>query len=84
MTKYYDMNDDNDAWFDKVKQLCEELGYAANMKDYKKNPEQYKGNVADVSTVIRVAVTSSSQTPNLCDILKILGKEEIERRINML
>ena len=84
MTKYYDKNDDNDAWFDKVKQLCEELGYAANMKDYKKNPEQYKGNVADVSTVIRVAVTSSSQTPNLCDILKILGKEEIERRINML
>ena len=51
------------------------------MKEYKKNPEAFKGNVADVSTVIRVAVTSKSRTPNLYDILQILGKEEIKKRI---
>ena len=84
MDKYYDIRDDNDEWFNKVKLLCDELGYASNMKDYKKNPENYKGNVADVSTVIRVALTTSSRTPNLKDIMEILGKEEIERRINLL
>ena len=54
------------------------------MKEYKKNPENYKGNVADVSTVIRVALTTSSRTPNLKDIMEILGMDEIKRRINML
>ncbi len=80
LEKYYDEKDDQDVWFEKIKQLCEELGYAANMKDYKENPEKYKGNVADVSTVIRVATTSKKQTPNLYDILQILGKEKIASR----
>ena len=84
MDKYYDISDDNDEWFNKVKLLCDELGYASNMKEYKKNPENYKGNVADVSTVIRVALTTSSRTPNLKDIMEILGLDEIKRRINML
>ena len=52
------------------------------MKEYKQNPEKFKGNVADVSTVIRVSVTSKKQTPNLYDILKILGKEKIAIRFN--
>ncbi len=84
LDKYYDINDDNEEWFNKVKLLCDELGYASNMKEYKKNPENYKGNVADVSTVIRVALTTSSRTPNLKDIMEILGMDEIKRRINML
>ncbi len=84
LDKYYDINDDNEEWFNKVKLLCDELGYATNMKEYKKNPENYKGNVADVSTVIRVALTTSSRTPNLKDIMEILGIDEIKRRINML
>lgn len=84
INKYYDVNDDNEEWFNKVKLLCDELGYASNMKDYKKNPENYKGNVADVSTVIRVALTTSSKTPNLKDIMQILGIEEIKRRINLI
>lgn len=79
--KYYDENDNQEDWFNKVKLLCDDLGYASNMKEYKKNPEAFKGNVADVSTVIRVAVTSKSRTPNLYDILQILGKEEIKKRI---
>ena len=82
--KYYHIEDDNDEWFNKVKLLCDELGYASNMKEYKKNPENYKGNVADVSTVIRVALTTSSRTPNLKDIMEILGLDEIKRRIGLL
>ncbi len=82
--EYYDESDDKDTWFNKVKELTEKLGYASNMKDYKKNPENYKGSVADISTVIRVAVTSRSQTPDLYCILKLLGKTRIKSRINNL
>ena len=82
--KYYDINDDKDTWFNKVKLLCDELGYASDMKAYKENPDNFKGNVADVSTVIRVAVTTRSMTPDLYEILKLLKTEEIKRRINMI
>ncbi len=82
--KYYDYNDDKDTWFNKVKLLCDELGYASNIKEYKQNPDNFKGNVADISTVIRVAVTTKANTPDLYEILKLLGKEEILRRIELL
>lgn len=84
VNKYYDEIDDKDAWFSKVKELTEKLGYASNMKEYKQNPESYKGSVADISTVIRVAITSKSQTPDLYEILRLLGKEKIISRINNL
>lgn len=84
MTKYYDEKDNQEDWFNKIKLLCDELGYASNMKEYKKNPENFKGNVADVSTVIRVALTGRSKTPNLYDIMLILGREEIIKRIELL
>ena len=82
--KYYDINDDKDTWFNKVKEMCEALGYASNIKDYKKEPEKYKGNVADISTVIRVAITSKSNTPDLYEIMKLLGKDRILERIKGL
>ena len=78
--KYYTNN--RDEWFNKVKELCDELGYASDMKLYKQNPENYKGNVADVSTVLRVALTKSSMTPDLYEIMNILGIDEIKRRYN--
>ena len=84
INKYYSDDDDKDTWFNKVKELSEELGYASNMKEYKENPNKFKGNVADVSTVIRVAVTTSSMTPDLYEILKLLGKERIKKRINLI
>ncbi len=84
MEKYYNEDDDKDTWFDKVKMLTDELGYATNMKEYKQNPDNYKGSVADISTVIRVGVTSCSQTPDLYYILKLLGKTRIMERINKL
>ncbi len=77
---YYDINDDKDTWFNKIKELAESLGYAANMKDYKKNPDNYKGNVADIATVIRVALTGKKNTPDLYEILKIFGVDRIKSR----
>ena len=75
---------DSEDWFNQVKLLCDELGYASNMKDYKNNPEAYKGNVADVSTVLRVALTSKSMTPDLCEIMNIMGKDRVINRYNEL
>ena len=54
------------------------------MKEYKENPNNFKGNVADVSTVIRVAITTRSMTPDLYEIMKLLGKEEVIRRISLI
>lgn len=82
--EYYNPLDDEETWFGKMKELCEALGYASNMKEYKKNPENYKGNVADVSTVIRVALTTKSKTPNLYDIMQILGIEKIQKRFESI
>ena len=82
--EYFDINDDKDTWFSKIKDMTERLGYAANMKDYKKNPENYKGSVADISTVIRVSITSKSMTPDLYEILKLLGTDRIKKRISLI
>lgn len=82
--KYYDINDDKDTWFNKVKELSNELGYCSDMKEYKANPDNYKGSVADVSTVIRVSVTTKSQTPDLYEILRLLGIDRIRDRISKL
>ena len=81
--EYYDYNDDKETWFNKVKEMCDKLGYASNMKEYKANPENFKGNVADISTIIRVSMTSKSQTPDLYEILKLIH-DEIPNRIEMV
>ncbi len=81
--KYYDESDDKDTWFHKVRELSSELGYCADMKFYKENPDSYKGSVADVSTVIRVATTTSSMTPDLYEILRLLGKDRIKKRFQV-
>ena len=82
--KYYDENDDQSTWFEKIKDLSEEFGYAREVKEYKENPDSYKGHVGDVSMVIRVALTTKSMTPNLYDIMKLFGKEKIIKRIEKL
>ena len=82
--KYYNVEDDKDTWFNKMKELSEELGYASNMKEYKQNPDNFKGNVADVSTIIRVALTTKSRTPDLYEIMRLLGVDEIKRRISLI
>ncbi len=82
--EYYDDNDDKDIWFNKIKELCNKLGYASDMKEYKANPDTFKGSVADVSTVIRVALTSSSMTPDLYELLRLMGKTRIKERFNQI
>ena len=77
----YDAEDDKDTWFQKIKEMCEPLGYTPNVKEYKKNPDAYKGHVGDISSVIRIAVTSRRNTPDLHAIMSILGKEKVTQRI---
>jgi glutamyl-tRNA synthetase len=78
----YDDGDDKDMWFQRIKDMCEPLGFTPNVKEYKQNPDAFKGHVGDVSTVIRLAVTSRRNTPDLCSIMKLLGKERVIDRIN--
>ena len=78
----YDEADDKDMWFQKIKDMCESLGFTPNVKEYKQNPGAFKGHVGDISTVIRIAVTSRRNTPDLCSIMKLLGKEKVIERIN--
>lgn len=80
--KLYDENDDKDTWFNKIKEVADTLGYASDMKAYKENPDNYKGNVADIATVIRVVLTTSKVTPDLYAIMKLLGKDRIINRFN--
>ena len=79
LEKYFDVSD-KEIWFNNIKLLCDELGYASNMKEYKEEPTKFKGNIADVSTVLRVALTTKSMTPDLYEIMKLLGKERITKR----
>ena len=81
INNYFDISDDKDTWFNKIKDLSENKGYAREVKEYKANPEKYKGHVGDVSTVIRVALTTKHNTPDLYEIIEVLGKETVEKRI---
>ena len=80
----YDANDDKDAWFNKVKDLSEKFGYAREVKEYKENPDSFKGHVGDVSTCIRVSITKEAMTPDLYELMKLLGKDRIKSRIEEL
>lgn len=82
MNNYFDESDDKDTWFSKIKLLCEKLGYASDMKAYKQTPDNYKGNITDVTTVIRVALTTRSMTPDLYELLKLIGKERAIKRFS--
>ena len=79
--KYYNENDDKQAWFDRIKELAGELGYAKEVKEYKANPDAYKAHVGDVSTVLRVALTGRTNTPDMYEIMQVLGKEVVTKRL---
>ena len=78
----FSLDGNNDEWFNELKEIAVELGYATDRKKYKKNPEEYKGMVSDVAGAIRAAVTHRSNTPDLCTIMKILGKDKVIERFN--
>ncbi len=77
----YDHNDDQSAWFEKVKALTAELGFAVKPKDYKKNPEQYKGSIVHITNMLRIALTGHSNAPDIWEVSHVLGKEITENRI---
>ena len=79
--KYYDENDDKQTWFDKIKDLAGEMGYAREVKEFKANPDAYKAHVGDVSTVLRVALTGRTNTPDMYEIMQVLGKESVVNRL---
>ena len=77
----YDENEDNSAWFDTLKDLSEKHGFAREVKEYKQNPEAFKGHVGNVSNIVRVAVTGRTKSPDLYSIMKSLGKDRVNNRI---
>lgn len=82
--KYIDtvnLNDDKDTWFSRIKELCEPLGCTPNVKEFKQNPEAFRGHVGDVSTIIRVALTGRTNTPDLFSITALLGEERVKERL---
>lgn len=78
----YDENEDNQTWFDTLKDLSEKHGFAREVKEYKQNPDAFKGHVGNVSNVVRVAITGRTKSPDLYSIMKTLGKQRVCERIN--
>lgn len=77
----YDPTDDNQMWFAKVKTVASSVGFAAETSEYKANPEKFKGSVSDAAEILRIAVTGSPNSPDLCTIMGILGKERSVARL---
>ena len=77
----YDHNDDNSVWFNKLKEIADEHGFASDMKAYKANPENFKGNVSDIAEAVRIAVTGRANAPDLWTIVHIMGEEQMTERI---
>lgn len=76
-----DLNDDKDQWFQRIKDMCESVGCTPNVKEYKANPDAFDGHVGDVSTIIRVALTGRTNTPDLFSITALLGEETVKARL---
>lgn len=81
---FYSETDDKQQWFDRIKELCPALNFAAETKAYKADPDSYKGHAGDLSTVLRIAITGRRNTPDLCSIMKVLGKEKCMERIDRI
>ena len=77
----YDPADDSNTWFDKVKVITTDIGFTTDMKAYKANPDAFPGTVTDVSTMIRLAVTGQTNSPDLYTVMQILGQERTAQRI---
>ena len=78
--KYYNPEDDKQTWFNKIKELAGEMGYAEEVKEFKANPGMYKAHVGDVSSVLRIALTGRTNTPDMYEIMEVLGKTSMTKR----
>lgn len=82
LANIYDENDTEEEWFNKVKDYASSKGFATNRKEYKENPEKFLGNIADFCSIIRVMLTTTNTSPNMYDLLKIYGKENLLNRVD--
>lgn len=82
--KVYDIDDTKDEWFEKMKQTASELGFCTDMKVYKQNPDAYVGSTADFAGTIRISIVNRKNSPDIYEIMKILGKEEVRKRWNQV
>ena len=80
--EYFDIDHDKETWFNNIKDLAEKVGYAREVKEFKKEPEKWPGHVGDISTVIRVALTGRQNTPDMYEIMQVLGRESVINRLN--
>lgn len=78
--KYFNINDDKETWFNKIKDLAEEKGFAREVKEYKAEPERWSGHVGDISTILRVALTGRQNTPDMYEIIQVLGNDSVIKR----
>lgn len=78
---YYHSDDDKDTWLEKMRRICTDLGYAGNMKDYKANPENFKGHLGDIAMIIRTALSGRTQTPDLYEMLQTMGEQRVRDRL---
>ena len=79
----YDENDTQDEWFQKIKDLSERHGFTSDMKAYKKDPAAFKGNVAQVSTVLRVQICGRQNTPDTYEVFRVMGNELVKSRLSL-
>ena len=78
----YNYSHDNETWFATLKDLALELGYAKNAKTYKKNPDLFKGQLSDVATIVRVALTNRTQTQDLHEVMQVMGETRVIERLS--
>ena len=81
INELFNINDDKDTWFSKIKDLAEKCGYAREVKEFKENPEKWPGHVGDISTVLRVALTGRQNTPDMYEIMQVLVKDSVIKRL---
>ncbi len=82
-TKVYNEEDNEEEWFNKVKDFASSVGFAINRKEYKEDPTKFLGNIADFCSIIRVMLTTSNMSPNMYDLLKIYGKDKLLQRLDI-
>ena len=80
----YDPADEQNVWFDKIKAIADSLGYASDMKAYRADPAAFRGSVADVSMFLRIAVTGKLNSPDMYEVMRVLGKDAVLSRVDAL
>jgi glutamyl-tRNA synthetase len=79
----YDSADSKEIWFEKVKTLCDSIWFASNIKEYKKAPENFKGSIVEVTTILRLFLTGKTKTPDMYYIMQVLWKIAVFERLSI-